>query len=204
MNATIDSELVKVVQEHVCKLSNEVEKMAFKNEKERNDLKICLEKFQSHLQALEKRVEKVEHEYDTLQHEQRSTSVKVDQLATKLDDLANNQEVRQQEHGSTAVKLEQEQGFIAVKVNQLTSDQEVLHQEMASTGVRMDHVERSQEAVEQRVTELESQEKCNAPKTISYGEFYISIFYLYYFVETGISCRQNKEKFYRVSANTCN
>ncbi len=111
MNATIDSELVKVVHEHVCRLSNEVEKMAFKNEKERNDLKICLEKFQSHLQALEKRVEKVEHEYDTL------------------------------------------------------------HQEMASTAVRMDHVERSQEAVEQRITEIESQEKCNVPKTISYGEF---------------------------------
>jgi chromosome segregation ATPase len=115
-----------------------------------DDLKSSLDNIQLHL---EKRVEKVEHKQDTLQREQRSTRVKVDQLATKQDDL-------QQQQGSTTAKLEQ-----------LAINQEVLHQEVASTGVKVDHVE-------QRVTELESQEKCSAPETISFGEFLILIFYL--------------------------
>ena len=86
MNATIDSEVAKMVKEHVCKLSNEVEKMTFENQEEMNYLKIMLDNIQLNLQEF-------------------------------------------------------------------------------------DNFKRSQEAVEQRVTELESQEKCNAPETSSHGEF---------------------------------
>ncbi len=164
MNATIDSELVKVVQEHVCKLSNEVEKMAFENQEERNDVKISLDNIQLYLRGFEKRVENVEQKVDTLQHQHRSTSV-------QLDDL-------QQQQSSTTAKLDQQ-----------AINQEVLHQEHASTTVKMDHLSRSHEAVQQRVAELESQGNCSDPQTFSYCEFSILICYLRNFIETktGIS-----------------
>ena len=89
MNATVDADLAKVVQQHVCQLSSDLEKMNFETEEEMNDLKEELKKFQLVLQELEKRVVKIEEKHDILQQEQNSTSSKVDaveQRVIKLED----------------------------------------------------------------------------------------------------------------------
>ena len=89
MNATVDADLAKVVQQHVCRLSSDLEKMNFETEEEMNNLKEELEKFQLVLEELEKRVAKIEEKHHFLQQEQNSTSSKVDvveQRVTKLED----------------------------------------------------------------------------------------------------------------------
>ena len=89
MNATVDADLANVVQQHVCQLSSDLEKMKFENQKEMNDLKKVLENFQLVLKELEKRVAKIEEKHDFLQQEQNSASSKVDvveERVTKLED----------------------------------------------------------------------------------------------------------------------
>ena len=83
MNATIDSELVKVVQKHVNKLSSEVEKIAFESQEEMNNLKVMLHNVKIELQECEKRFVRIEN----------NMSITADKIAQ----LTTNQEVLQQE-----------------------------------------------------------------------------------------------------------
>jgi hypothetical protein len=74
MNTGVDSELVKVVQEHVRKLSSDVATMSFESQEQINNVKGMLTNIQL---DFEKRVQQLEHkqailqrEQDILQHEQ--------------------------------------------------------------------------------------------------------------------------------------
>ncbi|XP_028401109.1 uncharacterized protein LOC114524180 [Dendronephthya gigantea] len=99
MNAPIDSELVKVMQEHVTKLSSDVNKMAFESQEELCNLKEILENTHENLQNCEKRVKNMELNQDTMQHELSSTIDKVEQLKT-------NQEFLQKEQSSISARVD--------------------------------------------------------------------------------------------------
>ena len=139
LNATVDCELVKLVQEHVSKLSNEVEKMKFEDQIDTKNLKMKLNNVRLYVFKLKKRLEKIEHEHNMLKQQQSSTSVEVDQL---------------------------------------TSNQEILQQGLSCAAVKIEQLKRSQNAVEDRVTELEIQQNCNVPQTFSYGMYYMNIFFI--------------------------
>ena len=66
INATIDPDLVKAVQQDLIALKNDVDKLAFEKEEERVQLKTALHDAVGDLEELEKRVFKVEQEQESL------------------------------------------------------------------------------------------------------------------------------------------
>ena len=70
MNATIDPDLVKTVQQDVNTLRNDLDKMSFEEEVNRENIKKALHDSQLVLEELRKRVALVEHEQDVIRQEQ--------------------------------------------------------------------------------------------------------------------------------------
>ena len=137
VNATVDSELVKVMQEHVTKLSSDVNKMAFESQGEMQNLKEMLENTREYLQNCKKRFENIEHAQNIMQQELSSTAANVDILKTE-------QEILQEELSTTSDKVEQ-----------LKTNQEALQQRQSSSSARIDILQARHEAVQKRVTKLE-------------------------------------------------
>ena len=104
MNATIDLELLDLVQGHVSQLSSDLDKMKFENQEEMNNLCLVVKNIEEKLQAEhEKRLENLERAQDVLQ--------------TNQDDLRDEMDA-----------LSQKQNTTAVKVDQLYSSQEAFQQ----------------------------------------------------------------------------
>ena len=129
MNVTIDSGLVKVVQEHINKLSIDVEKMAFKSQEEISNWKMMLDSVKLELlQEYEGRFVRIENNINI--------------TADKMTQLTNNQKDLQQEQISTAVKI-----------GKLTTNQEVLRQELSSTVEKVEQLQTSRTPAQHNVTE---------------------------------------------------
>jgi Skp family chaperone for outer membrane proteins len=95
MNTGVDSELVKVVQEHVRKLSSDVATMSFESQEQINNVNEMLTNIQL---DFEKRVQQLEHkqailqrEQDILQHEQGILQREQDILQHEQDILKKRQ-----------------------------------------------------------------------------------------------------------------
>ena len=151
MNATVDRELVKLVSEHVTRLSADVHKMKFKNQEDMGNLGLQLKNIEQHLQT---RIEKLARAQDVLQQEQMSTASKVDEQNLLQDVVQHEIDVLHQEQSSTTVKLDN----LATNQDVLQHEMDMLHQELESNRL-------------QRVTHLESKKKYSVPVTISYGKY---------------------------------
>ena len=128
MNATIDSGLVKMVEEHVNKLSIEVEKMAFKSQEEMGNLKMMVDNVKLELlQECDKRFVRIEN-----------INITIDEMTQ----LTNNQKDLQQEQISTAVKI-----------GKLTTNQDVLQQKLSSTVEKVEQLQTSRTPAKHNVTE---------------------------------------------------
>lgn len=84
INATIDPDLVKAVQQDLIALKNDVDKLTFEKEEERAQLKTALHDAVGDLEELEKRVFKVEQE-------QESLTAKVQDQKNELHELKTEQ-----------------------------------------------------------------------------------------------------------------
>ena len=84
INATIDPDLVKAVQQDLIALKNDVDKLAFEKEEERAQLKTALHDAVGDLEELEKRVFKVEQEQQLL-------TAKVQDQKNELHELKTEQ-----------------------------------------------------------------------------------------------------------------
>ena len=103
MSASIDHELVKVVQEHMSILSTEVKNMKFEKKEE-------LDNVQRNLRDFEQKLQKLQLELDEVKQQQISVSAEVDELksnqdlfyqkqistAAEVDEIKENQEAVQQ------------------------------------------------------------------------------------------------------------
>ena len=138
MSASIDHELVKVVQELVSTLSTEVKNMKFEKKEE-------WENVQRNLRDFEEKLQKSLLELDEVKQQQISMSAEV-------DELKSNQGLFHQKQISTAAEVNE------IKENQ--------HQLLVD-----------QQAVQQRVTVLESDKKSCLHFTAAHGK-YINIDYL--------------------------
>ena len=98
MNTGVDSQLVKVVQEHVRKLSSDVATMFFESQEQINNVKEMLTNIQLNF---EKRLQQLEHKQAILQHEQGI-------LQREQGILQHEQGILQHEQGI----LQHEQGII--------------------------------------------------------------------------------------------
>ena len=84
INATIDPDLVKAVQQDLIALKNDVDKLAFEKEEERAQLKTALHDAVGDLEELKKRVFKVEQEQQLL-------TAKVQDQKNELHELKTEQ-----------------------------------------------------------------------------------------------------------------
>ena len=84
MNATVDADLVKLVQEHVNLLKKDVHKIAFEREQEEENRKKIDNALVNRLDELDERVSTVEIEFRS---ELSSTSVKVEEIQTQREIL---------------------------------------------------------------------------------------------------------------------
>ena len=178
MSATVDPELLELVQGHVNQLSTDLDKIKFENQEEMNNLWLVLKSIQEKLQVEhEKRFEKLERAQDVLQTNQNDLYHEIDAIhqkqssaAVKMDNLVANQDVVRHKMGA----LHQEQRSTAVRLDNVVTNQGILHreietlsQEQSSTTVKVDRLHISQEAFQQRVMDLESHSNCG----ISYGKY---------------------------------
>ena len=138
MSATVDPELLELVQGHVNQLSTDLDKMKFENQEEMNNLWLVVKNIHEKLQVEhKKRFEKLQRAQDVLQ--------------TNQDDL-------HQEQSSIAVKVNN----LATEQDNLHHEIHALHQGQSSTAVKVDQINIRQEAVQQRVAALESHSNCGS------------------------------------------
>ena len=87
MNATIDIDLVKAVQQDLIALKNDVDKLTFEKEEERVQLKTALHDAVSDLEELEKRVFKVEQEQESLTGKVQDQTNEINELKTEQENV---------------------------------------------------------------------------------------------------------------------
>ena len=172
MSATIDPELLELVQGHVNQLSTDLGEMKFENQEEMNNLWLVVKNIHEKLQVEhEKRFEKLERAQDVLQ--------------TNQDDLHHEIDAVHQQQSSTAVKVDN----LVTNQHDLHHQMNALHQEQCSIAVKVNRLHISQEAFQQRVMELESHSNCG----VSYGKYKLdnilpSSFPIFHFHSCSLEC----------------
>ena len=201
MNATIDPDLVKTVQQDVNALKNDVDKMAFEEEVNRENVKKALHDCQLVLEELRERIAIVEHEQEVIKQDQRSLCEKVNHTEEQISELKSEQEDVQQrvaylgEHlGKQVAIAVREQDIIKQEQQDIRQDQSSLCGKVNTAHGQICELKSEQEDVQRRVTSLEDQQKSNQPQ-INYGN-------LNNFPCTVISLwEQNKPVLYQVTKN---
>ena len=82
MNATVDRDLLKLVQQHVNTLKRNVDQMTFDVQEDRERVSQALNDISTRLEELEARVASLGREQEVIKLEQSSLSKKVDILET--------------------------------------------------------------------------------------------------------------------------
>ena len=89
MNATIDPDLIKTVQQDVNALKNDIDKMAFEEEVNRENVKKVLHNSQLVLEELRERVAIVEHQQEVIRQD---LCGKVNTAQDQISELKSEQE----------------------------------------------------------------------------------------------------------------
>ena len=175
MSATVDPELLELVQGHVNQLSTDLDKMKFENQEEMNNLWLMLKSIQEKLQVEhEKRFEKLEraqdvlqtnqndlyHEIDAVHQEQSSAAVKVDNLVITQDDLHHEIDALHKEQSSTAVKMDN----LVANQDVVHHKMGALHQKQRSTAVRLDNVVTNQGILHREIEALSQEQSSTTVK----------------------------------------
>ena len=175
MNATIDPDLVKTVQQDVNALKNDIDKMAFEEDVNRENVKKALHDSQLVLEELRERIAMVEHEQEVIKQDQRSLCEKVNHTEEQISELKSEQEDVQQrvaylgEHlGQQVAIAVREQDIIKQEQQNIRQDQSSLCCKVNTAHGQISELKSEQEDVRRRVTSLEDQQKSNQPQ-INYG-----------------------------------
>lgn len=85
MNATVDSDLLKLVRQHVNVLKTDVDQMTLELKEDKERISQVLNDISKSLEELEARVASVQHEQEVMKQEQISISDKLVSLETDMD-----------------------------------------------------------------------------------------------------------------------
>ena len=85
MNATVDPDLLRLVQQHVNVLKTDVDQMTLEQKEDKARVLQALEDISTSLEELEARVASVQLEQEVMKQEQSSLSGKMDNLKTDMD-----------------------------------------------------------------------------------------------------------------------
>ena len=164
MNSTVDPDLVKTVQQDVNALKNDIDKMAFGGQMNRESVKKALHDCQEVLEQLRERVATVEHEQQVIKQGQTSLCAKVNTTQDQITELKSVQEDVQQRVAYLGEDL-----AIAVREQEMIKQgQSSLCDKVNTTQDQMSQLKYEHEDVQQRVTSLEDQHKSNQPQ-INHG-----------------------------------
>ena len=163
MNATIDPNLVKMVQHDVNALQNDVDKLKFEEEVNRDNLKKALQDAVIDLEELQKRVTVVGQEQEIIKREQEV--IKVDQSSLcenvkctqgQISELKSEQEdvlQRVQDLGEyldTRVSIvEQEQDVVKQEQQVMKEEQKVIKQEQEVVKQEQEIIKYKHEVIKQ-------------------------------------------------------
>ena len=175
MNATIDPDLVKTVQQDVNVLKNDIDKMTFEEEVNREHVKKALHDSQLVLEESREKVAIVEHEQEVIKQDQRSLCEKVTNTEEQISEIKSEQEDMEQrvaylgEHlGNQVAIAVREQDIIKQEQEVIKQDQSSLCGKVNTAQGQISELKSEQEDVQRRVTSLEDQQKSNQPQ-INYG-----------------------------------
>ena len=184
MNATIDPDLVKTVQQDVNALNNDIDKMAFEEGVNRENVKKALHDSQLVLEELKERVSRVEHEQEVITQEQEvikqdqsSLCDKVFTAEDQISELKSEQEDVQQrvaflgEHlGKQVAIAEREREIVKQEMEVIKQDQSSLCDKVKTAQDEISELKSEHGDVRRRVTCLEDQQKSKQPQ-INRGNF---------------------------------
>ncbi|KAL9974610.1 hypothetical protein ACROYT_G011667 [Oculina patagonica] len=188
MSATIDPDLVKTVQQDVSALKNDVDKLIFEEEVNRENLKEALQDVATVLEELQKRVSVIEHEHEVIKQEQEVFKQEQEVFKQEQEVFKQEQEVLQQDQSTLCEKMKTTEGHISelkseqkrvrdlgehldTRVSTVQQEQEVIkqvHNELCdkvnATQGQISAFESEQEDVQRRVTHLEDQQNTTQPQ----------------------------------------
>ena len=124
MSATVDPDLLKLVQHHVNTLKTDVEQLTFEVQEDKERVSKALKNISTSLEELEARIASVEREQEGMKQKQSSLSKTVDFLQIDVDTRAVSVK-REQE------VMKQEQSLLSNKMESLCSDVEDVQQRVA-------------------------------------------------------------------------
>ena len=171
MNATMDPDLLKFVQQHVNTLETDVVQLTFEVEEDRERVSQALKDISAKLEELEARVV-------TLEHEQKVMKQAQGEMDTRVVTVERKQEVMEQEQSemdTRVVTLEREQKLMKRKQSETDTglitvgrEQKFMKQEQSfltkkmdtlqiNTQVQLKSLQSEQENVHQRVAHVEEQ-----------------------------------------------
>ena len=182
MNATIDPDLVKTVQQDVNALKNDMDKTVFEEELNRENVKKALHDSQLVLEELRESVAIIEHEQEVIKQEhevikqdQRSLCEKVKHTEEQISEIKSEQEDMEQRVaylgellGNQAATAVREQDIIKQEQEVIRQDQSSLCGKVNTAHGQISELKSEQEDVQRRVTSLEEKQKPNKPQ-INYG-----------------------------------
>ena len=147
MNATVDPDLVKTVEQHLISLKNDVDKQAFEKEEERQQLQTALLFIITAVEEVKSRVSKVEEDQRSLTAAVKITQTQIGELESQQEDV-NAQVFRLGETLDTRVSVvEQEQ--LTIKENQ-----NALCERFDSTQDQISKLQSDQEDMERHIAYL--------------------------------------------------
>ena len=150
MNATMDPDLLKFVQQHVNTLETDVVQLTFEVEEDKERVSQALKDISTKLEELEARVVTLEHEHKVMKQAQGEMDTRVVTVERKQEVM--EQEQSEMDSGLVTVECEQklmkqEQRFLTKKMDTLQID----------TQVQLKSLQSQQENVHQRVAHVEEQ-----------------------------------------------
>lgn len=164
MNATADADLVKAVQQHLIALKNDIDKLAFEKEEERQKLETALNMV---TEDLKRRVSKLEEDFQLVKYDlaaaMETTQNQMGELRLQQEDTRAQVFRLKETQDTRMLRVEQEQ--VTLKANQYT-----LCEGLDTTQTQITELQLYQKDMERRVTYLGDQISSNnqiRPGTVS-------------------------------------
>ena len=151
MNATVDPDLLKLVQQHVNTLKTDVEVLTFEVQEDKERVSHALKDISTSLEELEARVVSVQREQEVMKRKQSDADARV-------SSVEHEQEVVKQVQSSLSKRVDSLQSSVDTRVANVEHEQEVMKEEQSSLSDKMKDVQQRVAGVEDKLSSPTLQE----------------------------------------------
>ena len=167
MNAAIDPDLVKMVQQDVNAVKNDLDKLTFEEEENRENVKKALQDAVTDLEELRKRVAMVELEQEVIKHDQSTLCEKMKTTQGQINELKSEQQDVLQYVHDLGKNMDTHVSTVEKEQEVIKQDHNSLCDRVNTTQNQTSAIQSEHEDVQRRVTYLEDRQ--NPKPQISYG-----------------------------------